>query len=356
VGSGLRAAEPASQPRSGAPRNVVLVLVDGLRWSEVFAGADEALLTKEAGVANVEAARREYWRPTPEERRSALMPFVWSTMAREGQLWGNQAKGGIVRVSNEFWFSYPGYSEMAVGYADPRVNSNDPNPNPNVSVFEWLHQRPGFGGRVAAFGGWDTVAAILNRQRCGFYVNTAFEPITNESGNPKIKLINQLRKDIPSPWECMPYDGLTFHGALEYLKERRPRALYIALGETDEWGHAGKYADYLKAARMTDGFLRLLWQTLQSIPAYTGRSTLIVAADHGRGKTPADWKDHGAKVPGSQDVWVLAIGPGIAPQGERTGGDPATLAQVAATVAAAVGEDFTTFDPKVHKPLGLWER
>ena len=60
-------------------RNVVLITTDGLRWQEVFAGAEEMLITKDnGGVKDVDALRRDFWRPTPEERRKALMPFLWS--------------------------------------------------------------------------------------------------------------------------------------------------------------------------------------------------------------------------------------------------------------------------------------
>ena len=62
-------------------RNVFLVMSDGLRWQEVFTGADERLIHKDYGVTNDKLARANYWRDTPEERRKALMPFVWSTVA-----------------------------------------------------------------------------------------------------------------------------------------------------------------------------------------------------------------------------------------------------------------------------------
>ena len=68
-------------------------------------------------------------------------------------------------VTNGLWFSYPGYNEMFSGAADPRVDSNDKVPNPNVTVLEWLNSRPGFQGRVAAFGSWDVLPFILNTGR-----------------------------------------------------------------------------------------------------------------------------------------------------------------------------------------------
>jgi len=90
------AASAASHPTG---RNVVLVLVDGLRWQEVFTGADAALLDKDSGgVADAEAARATWWRESPEERRRLLLPFLWTVVAREGQLLGTHLVRWLGRV------------------------------------------------------------------------------------------------------------------------------------------------------------------------------------------------------------------------------------------------------------------
>lgn len=337
---------------SAVAENVILFLVDGLRWQEVFTGAEDALMNKDNGVTDVEAAKKEYWRDTPEARREVLMPFFWKTLVRQGQIFGNQAKGSVVRVANTFRFSYPGHSEMLVGYADPRVNSNDNVPNPNVSVLEWLNRRPPFAGRVAAFGMWDVVSGILNRGRCGFYVNGGYEPVTQGKITPQLELLNRLKAELPPNCRKGDYDALLFYSALEYFMANKPRALYIAFDEIDAFGHGGLYGDYLDATRRTDRLIGVLWQTVQSMPEYRGKTTLVVATDHGRGRG-AEWKHHGEKIAGAEDVWVAAIGPSVPPLGERTNVGPLTLAQVAATVAAAVGEDYRAAVPQAAPAIGL---
>jgi len=73
-----------NEPRT-ATRNVVLVTADGVRWQDVFRGADRALLNKpDGGCSDVEAIRHEFWRKTQEARREALMPFLWTVVARRG--------------------------------------------------------------------------------------------------------------------------------------------------------------------------------------------------------------------------------------------------------------------------------
>src|SRR5688572_25208625 len=81
--------------------NLFLITSDGLRWQEVFDGAEERLITAEhGGVKNTNALRSKFWRDTPESRRETLLPFFWNTIARQGQLIGNQNKGSIMTVTN----------------------------------------------------------------------------------------------------------------------------------------------------------------------------------------------------------------------------------------------------------------
>ena len=43
--------------------NLIYVMTDGLRWQEVFRGADAALVSKETGgVKDVQSVRMKYWR------------------------------------------------------------------------------------------------------------------------------------------------------------------------------------------------------------------------------------------------------------------------------------------------------
>lgn len=153
------------------------------------------------------------------------------------------------------------------------------------------------------------------------------------------------------PWEVEPYDAITFYSALEYLKANRTRAMWLTFGETDEWAHERRYDRYLESAHLTDGHLRTLWETLQSKREYRGRTTLIVAVDHGRGRTPEDWISHGSKNPGSEEIWIAVLGPGTPARGEVRGGPEVTQSQIAATVAAAVGEDYAAAVPRAAPPI-----
>jgi len=328
-----------------------VVMTDGLRWQEVFQGADAALMNKENGaVSEPEALKKEFWRDTPTARREALMPFLWTTIAKQGQVFGNRTAGSEAWVTNGMNFSYPGYSETLCGFPDPRIDSNDKVPNPNVTLFEWLHQKPAFKGKVAAFGAWDVFPFIFNAPRAGFLVNAGNDPYTVAPVSREMALMNRLKKES-AIWESEALDTFTFHTSMEYLKKHQPRVMYLSLGETDEWAHAGKYADYLRATKLVDSYLRELWQTLQSISKYRGNTTVVFLPDHGRGEAPVEWKSHGQKIPDSKYIWMAFLGPDTAPLGERTKTAPVTQSQIAATVAALLGEDYTAAVPKAGKPI-----
>ena len=327
-------------------------MTDGLRVQEMFTGADDALLNKENGAVKDPAAlRQQYWRDTPEARREALMPFVWGTMAKQGQIFGNRSKGSDVVVTNRRNFSYPGYNETLTGFADDRIDSNAKKANPNVTVLEWLHRKPKYQGRIAAFGAWDVFPYIFNVERAGFPVNAALAPFLMKPMTANMELINKLKAETTSAWEAEAFDSFTFHTALEYLKTARPRILYLSLGETDEWSHAGKYKEYLDSAHRVDAYLKELWQTVQSMPEYRGTTTLIFSPDHGRGDAPVAWKSHGEKIPDSKYIWMAFLGPDTKGLGERTNIPEVQQNQVAATLAALMGENYVADVPKAGKPI-----
>jgi hypothetical protein len=346
----------AQAPAAHKTQNVIVVMMDGLRWQEVFRGADPELIKTLGpdwlGAAKERTAQAQqlYWRDSPAERRQALMPFLWSTMASQGQIFGNRDLGSESQVTNGLNFSYPGYNETLTGFADPRIHSNDNVPNPNVTVFEWLNAKPAFAGKVAAFGAWDVFNGIFNRERCGFQVNAGYDPLTTLPGNAQIELLNALKAEIAriSPNEA--FDPLPFHTAVAYMKAKKPRVLFVGLLETDAWAHRGAYPEYLNAAHWGDSYLRQLWELVQSMPEYRGKTTLIVLPDHGRGEG-AKWTSHGQAIPESKQTWMAFLGPDTVALGERKQAGPVTESQIAATVAALLGDDYHGATPKSGAPI-----
>jgi len=330
-------------------QTVVLLVSDGLRWQEVFSGADPLLLDSKNGGSwmDEEALKRKFWRDDPEERRRILFPFLWGTVAKHGQIFGNQNKGSIAHVTNGLAFSYPGYNEMAVGFPDARIDRNEFGPNPNVTVFEWLDKLPEFSGRVAVYGTWAVYDDIFNKARSHLVTQTGWSVPRPTGDASKDALLAKLFNTTTRFDEEDVFDSFVQIPLLDYVRTGAPRVLFVGYGETDNWAHQGRYDLVLDSAQRMDGFVAELWTTMQAMPQYHDSTTFIITADHGRGSGPVEWKEHGVEEKGSENVWIAVIGPDTAPLGERTHVAPVTQAQIAATVAAFVGRDYHRAVPAV---------
>lgn len=339
-----------------ATRNVLLVTIDGLRWQEVFGGADETLLntSKTSGAVpenTIQALKKDFWDDSSEVRRRKLMPFVWETVARQGQIYGNRALGSEASVLNAERISYPGYNELLTGRADPLVTSNAPIPNRNITVLEWLHQRPGYEGRVAASAQWSVFSAIINvgRSRLPVWVTRHHAPPSWST--PRLREIESWMDDITPLTPDEHFDAFVYQAAMELFDTRKPRVLFLALGEPDSWAHQRRYDRYLYSIQRCDRFIRQFWEKLQALPEYRGTTSLIISPDHGRGVTSEDWTSHGKKIPRAEETWLMALGPDTPPLGERRNVPPVHQAHVAPTVAALLGENFGAAFPEAIAPL-----
>src|SRR5579884_1038460 len=337
--------------RSLKTTNVIFLMTDGLYWQEVFRGADAALMTREAGgVEDVQALKSAYWSENENERRRKLMPFVWTTIAAQGQIYGDRDEHSDAVVTNGLNFSYPGYSEALCGFADARIHSNDKVANPNKTVLEWLNEQRAFAGRIAAFAAWDVFPYILNAPRAKFPINAGYDAFRLLPESTEIQLLNQLKAEQPKLWSDEPFDAVPFHTALAYLKARQPKVLFVSLGETDDWAHSGRYDLYLDATHRVDRYLQIVWETISSLPEYRGRTTLVFGTDHGRG-SGAEWTSHGEKVPESKYVFMMFMGPDTPALGNRAGTATVTESQIAGTIAALLGEDYRRAVPESAPPV-----
>jgi len=322
-------------PKPAVATYLVLVTLDGLRWQELFTGADPLLLAHPVYTHRRPLMEQKYWRGDAMARREALLPFFWGTLANQGVIYGNRTLGNRANVTNKQWFSYPGYNEILTGAADESIVSNAKVLNENITILEWLNQQPGFSGRVAAFASWDVFPFIINDVRSGIPVNAGFQT-ADPPRDAREAWLNTLQQQTPSPWASVRLDVFTHHYALEHLKNEGPRVLYVAYGETDDFAHHGEYDQYLDAAHRTDGFLQDLWQQIQTDTRTRDKTAMVVTTDHGRG-SGGQWTDHEIGIDGADHIWLAMIGPGVPALGEASKNEQLWQDQVAATVAQLLG-------------------
>ncbi|MEN0055979.1 MAG: alkaline phosphatase family protein [Mucilaginibacter sp.] len=321
--------------------NVIIVTIDGLRWQEIFRGADSALINSKETNDKAEV-RKNYWTDAANDRRKMLLPFFWSTIVEHGQLYGNRDIGSKDEVANPYHFSYPGYNEIFTGFPDPRMNTNEAITNPNMNVLEFLNKQKGFTGKVAAFSSWERFTQILNTQRSGIVNNSGYMKLNTPGMNDRLTFLNEIQNEGPHfLGDSTRIDYLTFEFAKTYMKQYKPRALYVAFDEPDDMAHGGNYKFYLDRIRQEDDYIKQLWDFVQTDPAYKNKTTLIVTCDHGRGEVPLlTWRNHGKETPNSEQTWFAVIGPDTPASGEMKLPTTTYHKQLAQTIANLLGFDF----------------
>ena len=335
-------------------KNVIVITADGLRWQEIFRGMDPAFRSEKAAhmAPDDEYAsqlRKNLWNESPETRRSALLPFLWKEIAKNGMILGNPDKGSPVEVSNAFRVSYPGYSEILTGRSqDSLVKNNDHIRQPSETVLEFLSKK--LNSKAALFGSWDTFRWIGEHTPGSIDINAGYQ---KASGSPTADLLNQVQFQALTGWPEVRHDYVTCELALDYLKRVKPRVLYISLGETDDWAHARRYDRVLDTTTYFDQCVEKIWRTAQSMKEYKGNTSLVLTSDHGRGGTLEDWNGHGSKVAGAERIWMAMLGAGIPARGEVANQTGVKQRDVAPTILKLLGINPSEYKGVEGTPIKL---
>ncbi len=336
-----------AQPKT---EKIVLVTVDGLRWQEVFRGPDKNLFDPEKQGTLM----KRFQQATAEGRRRALFPFFWQEFIPKGVILGNKSLGSEVKVANPYRFSYPGYAEILLGRVLPGIDSNDKVYSPAPTVLEFVRHRFRLNpGDVAAFASWDVFEFICESQPGTIFVNAGIRAVPAGLVTEAMEQPNRLQAEVLTPWDSVRHDGLTAELALQYLKAYRPKVLYVALDETDDWAHNGRYDRYLQSALFFDQFLSRLWDVLQSLRDYRDKTTVLVTVDHGRGSGKEDWTDHGEEVADSENVWLAVRGPDTPALGEARNTKMVFSKNIAATLLALLAVDYRDFATQAGEPIEI---
>jgi len=137
------------------------------------------------------------------------------------------------------------------------------------------------------------------------------------------------------------HDAFLTDHAIACMRHFAPEVLAVDYGEID-CAHYGSWSRYVEAIRRTDELTWRIWRASEELPAYRGRTLLLVLPDHGRELDTAggwgfihhsDFYTNEGADEGCRRVWMLAIGPGV--RGGRKIGRPVPI-----TAAAGTGLEF----------------
>ncbi|MEO9021474.1 MAG: hypothetical protein ABI237_01890 [Ginsengibacter sp.] len=333
-------------------KNVVVILIDGYRWQELFKGADFDLLSNKKYNAGDSLHRiKKYWADDMSERRKKLMPFTWNYIALHGQLYGNRELGNEVNVENSYWISYPGRAEILSGFVDTAINSNGFPGNPNTNVLEYINSQKGYHGKVATFACWRATGRCLHKDKSDMLINVPWEDIKNDNLTEAEILANEMQHYIPKIFgDDERLDALVYGLAKSYILASHPKVTYLDFGDTDEYAHEGKYENYLDDIHNLDAMIEKLWNRMQHDKFYKNSTTFFIVPDHGRG-VGDDWTDHGSGTAHSNETWFMVMGPDTKPLGEIRTKEQIFQTQYATTIARLLGFDYSVFGHTVGEPV-----
>ncbi|HTE12714.1 MAG TPA: alkaline phosphatase family protein, partial [Chitinophagaceae bacterium] len=287
----MATAQPAKEPP-----NIFIITIDGFRWQEIFDGADPALLSNPAYVKDASLLQDMYGGDAKEIRRKNLLPFFWTSIAHQGQLYGNRNYNNRADVKNFYKISYAGYNEIFTGYADPALVPNTPRFNNNANLPGYLNTLAPYKDKCVVFSSWNIFPYILNEGQNNLPVNSGYEH--TDATDSAESIINEVQDSIHEKKSCR-YDALTFLMAKQYMQQQHPKLMVIGFGETDEFAHSSRYDMYLQRANDIDRMIAELWYSVQTDPFYKNNTTFIITTDHGRGKKNNTWPGHHLFIKGS---------------------------------------------------------
>ncbi len=143
-------------------------------------------------------------------------------------------------------------------------------------------------------------------------------------------------------WPLYHEAGVTdtdvWHETEQVITNPSPHFLLMYLADVDHAGHSGVWADYLNAITIADSLIGELWNTLQADTAYAGKTSMLITNDHGR--HDYNFQGHGDDCPGCRQIQLLAIGPDI--HAGLVSDVPRTIPDIAPTIGELLG--FETED------------
>ena len=329
-----RSAAPATipiavaPPHAPRPKTVVVVVIDGARWQEVFGGTDR-------GLAKIHALPESALRSGRE-----LVPGLHGIIENGGAALGAPEHGAEIAASGPAFVSVPGYIEIFSGRPAVNCLNNRCRWSGERNLLDQIAEESGGRpGDAAVFASWPGMLRTVSPDSPGVLVSAGrkgrqhLEPLLEDAEAASLYARGARANSYPGKDDYRP-DHHTAELALHYLRRHRPRFMLLSLGDADKFGHANMYRNYLDALHESDQVVTRVARVLDELGAQGWPSTLIVTADHGRDRR---CREHGRKYPESARAWLIARGTGIVDQGYVSAPRPRQLADIAPTVRRLLG-------------------
>lgn len=263
-------------------RNVVIVVIDGARYSETFGDPE--------------------YRNIPNIANRILPAAVMNTNFYN--------RGSTVTVA--------GHAAITTGHYCDISNSGDEFP-PYPSVFQYYNC-------MVSEKGATNSALFTSKDKLHVLSDCSDEDWAGRC-KPYIDCGNS------GPGSGYRKDELSCQAAISYMKKNKPGLLLINFREPDYSGHTADSTAYIRGIMLADSLTGVIWSFLNSDSHYQGKTTLIITNDHGRHSdgVGSGFSSHGCSCEGCSHLMFCAAGPDF-PDGVRTN-QPAELTDIAPTIA-----------------------
>jgi hypothetical protein len=240
-------------------KHVVIVVVDGARYSETW--GDSA---------------RQY------------IPFRAGRLLQEGVMVSEFHNNGST------WTS-AGHDAICTGNYEPLDNGGNAFPAA-PSFFQYWRKATGKPSEKA----W----VITSKDKLYVLANT-------DEDSWESQFTPRYDCGVNGPYTGYRHDSLTYQKAIGIFNLHHPDLVLINFREPDYSGHSGNWNDYVNGIAITDDYVARIWNYLQNDPYYRNTTTLIVTNDHGRHLNGVSngFVSHGDDCAGCRHVEFIAAGP-----------------------------------------------
>ena len=243
-------------------RNVIVAVMDGVRYSETFGDPNRSLIPKLAAL----------------EKQGTL--FTDCRIAGPGV---SVTRQGHSTISTGTW------QTVALGGARMTM--------------------PSFSEYARNELGWKQTDcyAIFGKGNYSYAAYSSF-PTYGEKYRPSF-VINIGESELKN-------DDAVLERVFGAMDKDKPRLIFINFGYTDHIAHVGTFEQHQESIRHCDEMFGKLWEKVQSTPGYKDATTVFFTNDHGRHNDKPNmpqngFASHGDQCEGCRHIMLLAIGPDI---------------------------------------------
>jgi len=242
-------------------KNVIIVVVDGLRYSEGWGEVTHQFIPKMANILSKEGVVNTHFYNLGDTYTSA------------------------------------GHTSITTGINQSIDNGGGEFPV-NPSIFQYWNQVYGNDQQKSWVIASKDKLAVLADCKNPFWTGK-YTPSIN-TGVKGLGLGSGYRED-----------SLTLKTALEILNKNHPNLVLINFRDPDYSAHTGNWTSYIKGIRATDEYVYRLWKFLQADPIYKNTTTMFVTNDHGRHLDGVGdgFAGHGDGCDGCRHISLFACGP-----------------------------------------------